>query len=67
MAENVLQIAINRFYPPIEGTNLTEGCVSKDNEVLCIFGDDCPVVFQHLSTATRGPSLRNKVERFGVT
>ena len=64
--ENSLQFVIHRFYKQIEGIDVRTAGLAETREVLHLLGHDGSVLFLHTTTATRGPTLRNKVERYNT-
>ena len=62
--ETPLQFVIHRFYKQIEGIDVKTAGLAETREVLHLLGHDGSVLFLHTTTATRGPTLRNKVERY---
>ena len=58
-----LKFVIHRFYKQIEGIDIKHVGLSETREVLYLLGQDGSVLFMHTTTGTRGPTLRNKIER----
>ena len=65
--ETPLQFVIHRFYKQIEGIDVKTAGLAETREVLHLLGHDGSVLFLHTTTATRGPTLRNKVERYKLS
>ena len=62
--QNALQFVVHRFCKQIEGIDIKIAGVAETREVLHLLGHDGSVLFLHITTGTRGPTLRNKVERY---
>ena len=62
--QNILQFVVHRFCKQIEGIDIKIAGVAETREVLHLLGHDGSVLFLYITTGTRGPTLRNKVERY---